>query len=293
MPSKRSLPPSPASRASRVLSRISTRPIRRFWVATVSSSSSSGWTAVALRAIRRSCGCEPRSPQRHDAVSSGVSGRRRDAHGRGRAQPRSAPRERARRRGGRATRVAAHARAALRSRSARSRPRRSRSASADSPSDSRSGAAALVARVWPLSIALQNVVSMLGLGLGVDYTLLLVTRFREARAAGRDPEAAAIEAATPRRPQRARLRGHRRGGIRCVARRAARRSALDRRGGLHRRDDLRAPRDDAGARRPRLRSARVSSSGACSRSGARSVRRPGAAGRRSSRAGRCERCSSR
>ena len=57
------------------------------------------------------------------------------------------------------------------------------------------GGAALAARAWPLSIALQNVVSMLGLGLGVDYTLLLVTRFREARAAGRDPEDAAVEAA--------------------------------------------------------------------------------------------------
>jgi RND superfamily putative drug exporter len=57
------------------------------------------------------------------------------------------------------------------------------------------GGAALVARAWPLSIALQNVVSMLGLGLGVDYTLLLVTRFREARAVGSDPEAAAVEAA--------------------------------------------------------------------------------------------------
>ena len=56
------------------------------------------------------------------------------------------------------------------------------------------GGAALAARAWPLSIALQNVVSMLGLGLGVDYTLLLVTRFREARAAGNDPAAAAIEA---------------------------------------------------------------------------------------------------
>ncbi len=57
------------------------------------------------------------------------------------------------------------------------------------------GGAALAARAWPLSIALQNVVSMLGLGLGVDYTLLLVTRFREARAAGSDPDAAAVEAA--------------------------------------------------------------------------------------------------
>jgi RND superfamily putative drug exporter len=58
------------------------------------------------------------------------------------------------------------------------------------------GAAAIVAQVWPLSIALQNVVSMLGLGLGVDYTLLLVSRFRESRAAGADVERAAEEAAT-------------------------------------------------------------------------------------------------
>ena len=58
------------------------------------------------------------------------------------------------------------------------------------------GAAALAARAWPLSIALQNVVSMLGLGLGVDYTLLLVSRFREARAGGAEAEDAAVEAAT-------------------------------------------------------------------------------------------------
>lgn len=57
------------------------------------------------------------------------------------------------------------------------------------------GGAAIVARVSPLSIVLQNVVSMLGLGLGVDYTLLLVSRFREARAAGRTSEDAAVDAA--------------------------------------------------------------------------------------------------
>jgi RND superfamily putative drug exporter len=53
------------------------------------------------------------------------------------------------------------------------------------------GAAALLARAWPLSILLQSVVTMLGLGLGVDYALLMVSRFREARAAGLDPDAAA------------------------------------------------------------------------------------------------------
>jgi len=57
------------------------------------------------------------------------------------------------------------------------------------------GAAALVARQMQLSILLQNVVSMLGLGLGVDYALLTVSRFREAMAAGLDAERAAAEAA--------------------------------------------------------------------------------------------------
>jgi RND superfamily putative drug exporter len=57
------------------------------------------------------------------------------------------------------------------------------------------GATALAARAWPLTIALQNVVSMLGLALGVDYTLLLVSRFREARRAGRSADGAAVDAA--------------------------------------------------------------------------------------------------
>ena len=57
------------------------------------------------------------------------------------------------------------------------------------------GAAAIVAGVWPLSILLQSVVVMLGLGLGIDYALLMVSRFREGLAAGRPPEAAAEEAA--------------------------------------------------------------------------------------------------
>lgn len=57
------------------------------------------------------------------------------------------------------------------------------------------GAAALIARVWPLSVLLQNVVTMLGLGLGTDYALLVVSRFREARAAGHERVEAAEEAA--------------------------------------------------------------------------------------------------
>ena len=57
------------------------------------------------------------------------------------------------------------------------------------------GGAALLTHVLPLSLVLQNVVSMLGLGLGVDYTLLLVSRFREARRAGLSSDAAAAESA--------------------------------------------------------------------------------------------------
>lgn len=40
------------------------------------------------------------------------------------------------------------------------------------------GIAAVVATHWSLSILLQNVVSMIGLGLGIDYALLIVQRFR-------------------------------------------------------------------------------------------------------------------
>ena len=57
------------------------------------------------------------------------------------------------------------------------------------------GLVALASGVWPLSILVVNVVSMLGLALGIDYALLTVTRFREARAAGSSSGAAAREAA--------------------------------------------------------------------------------------------------
>ena len=57
------------------------------------------------------------------------------------------------------------------------------------------GLAVAIALRWPLSILLQNVISMLGLGLGIDYALLTVSRFREAMAAGLAPEEAAVDAA--------------------------------------------------------------------------------------------------
>src|SRR6202051_2806841 len=53
------------------------------------------------------------------------------------------------------------------------------------------GAAAILAHYLQLSILVQNLATMLGLGLGVDYALLMVSRFREALAEGHDPGHAA------------------------------------------------------------------------------------------------------
>jgi RND superfamily putative drug exporter len=57
------------------------------------------------------------------------------------------------------------------------------------------GAAALLSHYMHLSILVQNLATMLGLGLGIDYALLMVSRFREALAEGYDPGPAADIAA--------------------------------------------------------------------------------------------------
>ncbi len=57
------------------------------------------------------------------------------------------------------------------------------------------GAAALLAQYLHLSILVQNLATMLGLGLGIDYALLMVSRFREALAEGYEPGHAADLAA--------------------------------------------------------------------------------------------------
>src|ERR1700756_2151826 len=52
-----------------------------------------------------------------------------------------------------------------------------------------------LAHRWHLSILVQNLATMLGLGLGIDYALLMISRFREAIAAGNDgPTAGQIAA---------------------------------------------------------------------------------------------------
>src|ERR1700740_2923258 len=52
-----------------------------------------------------------------------------------------------------------------------------------------------LAQRWHLSILVQNLATMLGLGLGIDYALLMISRFREAIAAGNDRSAAGLIAA--------------------------------------------------------------------------------------------------
>ena len=57
------------------------------------------------------------------------------------------------------------------------------------------GAVALLGHYLHLSILVQNLATMLGLGLGIDYALLMVSRFREALVVGCDPGCAADIAA--------------------------------------------------------------------------------------------------
>ncbi len=52
-----------------------------------------------------------------------------------------------------------------------------------------------LAQRWHLSILVQNLATMLGLGLGIDYALLMVSRFREAISAGHGGPAASVIAA--------------------------------------------------------------------------------------------------
>src|SRR5271169_4421481 len=53
----------------------------------------------------------------------------------------------------------------------------------------------LLARRWHLSILVQNLATMLGLGLGIDYALLMISRFREAISAGHTGSVAGVIAA--------------------------------------------------------------------------------------------------
>ena len=56
------------------------------------------------------------------------------------------------------------------------------------------GLAVAVNQFWPMSVILVSVVSMVGLGLSVDYALLIISRYREALAQGKARGAAILEA---------------------------------------------------------------------------------------------------
>jgi putative drug exporter of the RND superfamily len=56
------------------------------------------------------------------------------------------------------------------------------------------GLVALVSQIWELSIFVVNMLTGMGLALGIDYSLFVISRYREERVAGREPQPA-IEAA--------------------------------------------------------------------------------------------------
>jgi RND superfamily putative drug exporter len=56
------------------------------------------------------------------------------------------------------------------------------------------GAAVLISPFWPMTILLQNIVTMIGLGIGIDYCLLMLGRFREEMFKDPAPERAAVKA---------------------------------------------------------------------------------------------------
>jgi len=56
------------------------------------------------------------------------------------------------------------------------------------------GLVAIVGQIWELSIFVVNMLTGMGLALGIDYSLFVISRYREERSTGREPQAA-IEAA--------------------------------------------------------------------------------------------------
>src|SRR5207244_3996018 len=56
------------------------------------------------------------------------------------------------------------------------------------------GIVGVLSHAWPVDQAISSVILLIGLAVGIDYSLFYIRREREERRAGRDPEAA-LEAA--------------------------------------------------------------------------------------------------
>ena len=79
----------------------------------------------------------------------------------------------------------------------------------------------LLARVTPMSVFVLNMTTMIGLGVGIDYSLLVVTRFREELRAGRTAPDRRGQHARDRRARGDHLGTDRRGRIRRAPAHAA------------------------------------------------------------------------
>ena len=74
----------------------------------------------------------------------------------------------------------------------------------------------ILANVFTTPDFAPQVAAMIGLGVGIDYALFIVTRYREALHRTNNPEAAVLEAMTTVRP-RGRVRRLHRHGLACSA----------------------------------------------------------------------------
>ena len=121
---------------------------------------------------------------------------------------------------------------------------------------------------------------MIGIGVGIDYALFIVTRFREALASGRDPEGCCRARPRHRRSRRA-VRGHH-GRDRAARTARAQHPDVPRRRG---RDDDRRAHHDGGGIDPAARLCSDSSVGTSTSSDSPTARCPRTRRRRSGTAG--------
>ena len=110
-----------------------------------------------------------------------------------------------------------------------------------------------LSRSFEISVYVTNMASMIGIGVAVDYSLFIVSRFRRELHAGADKDASARAGDVELRHRRRLQRRDRRRVARCALRDRRERAALDGRRRDRRRLHLRARVDHASARAARGR----------------------------------------